>query len=82
MDLTSLSTKEPGKNENINAGSGGNQAVCGGKGGGGWESEVAARMQGGLRDDEEEGFGSSWDRGGWGDEEAGEFDCGGWARYS
>ena len=53
-----------------------------GGGGGGWETEVAARMQGGWGDDEEEGFGSSWDRGGWEDEEAGEFDCGGWDRYS
>jgi hypothetical protein len=45
MDLTTLSTKEPGKNENIDAGSGGNQAVCGGKGGIGGEAEALLALE-------------------------------------
>jgi hypothetical protein len=44
-------------------------------GGGGWESEVKARMQGGWGDEEkEEEAGCSWDQGGWGGDEAGESD--------
>jgi len=44
-------------------------------GGGGWESEVEARMQGGWGDEEkEEEAGCSWDQGGWGGDEAGESD--------
>jgi hypothetical protein len=50
-----------------------------GRGGGGsWESEVAARMQGCWEGIEEEEAGGGWDQGGWGDGEAGEADGGGW----
>lgn len=51
-------------------------------GGGGWEREVASRMQGGWGGEEEEEAGCSWDQGGWGDDEAGEADSGGWDQYS
>ena len=51
-------------------------------GGGGWESEVAARMQGCWGGAEEEDAGCGWDQEGWGDDEAGEADSGGWDQYS
>ena len=51
-------------------------------GGGGWESEVAARMQGCWGGAEEEDAGCGWDQEGWGDDEAGEADSSGWDQYS